>query len=92
MLWLGGVVILRLCLVSRVAATGLKLHREPLLSIVTHPVDYLQRVDLIQVLRFETATRRIKVKVYELREVSLKFERHLLSEIINFEVPFPCVF
>ncbi|XP_017247710.1 uncharacterized protein LOC108218998 isoform X2 [Daucus carota subsp. sativus] len=65
--------------------------------------DYLQRVDLIQDLRFETATTRIKatpdgeyliasgiyppqVKVYELRELSLKFERHLVSEIINFEV------
>ncbi|KAL2226031.1 nucleolar protein 10 [Sesamum indicum] len=65
--------------------------------------DYLQRVDLIQDLRFETATSRIKVtpdgeyliasgiyppqvKVYELRELSLKFERHLISEIIDFEV------
>ncbi|KAM7505254.1 hypothetical protein LguiB_004158 [Lonicera macranthoides] len=65
--------------------------------------DYLQRVDLIQDLRFETATTRIKatpdgefliasgiyppqVKVYELRELSLKFERHLVSEIINFQV------
>ncbi|GMP88540.1 hypothetical protein CsSME_00040498 [Camellia sinensis var. sinensis] len=65
--------------------------------------DYLQRVDLIQDLRFETATSRIKatpdgeyviasgiyppqVKVYELRELSLKFERHLISEIINFQV------
>ncbi|KAL8459694.1 hypothetical protein ACS0TY_036152 [Phlomoides rotata] len=65
--------------------------------------DYLQRVDLIQDLRFETSTSRIKVtpdgeyviasgiyppqvKVYELRELSLKFERHLISEIINFEI------
>ncbi|XP_027175939.1 nucleolar protein 10 [Coffea eugenioides] len=65
--------------------------------------DYMQRVDLIQDLRFETATSRIKatsdgeyliasgiyppqVKVYELRELSLKFERHLVSEIVNFEV------
>ncbi|KAL6504932.1 hypothetical protein OROHE_023690 [Orobanche hederae] len=65
--------------------------------------DYLQRVDLIQDLRFETATSRIKVtpdgeyliasgiyppqvKVFELRELSLKFERHLISEIINFQV------
>uniref|UniRef100_A0A5B7AG30 Putative nucleolar protein 10 n=1 Tax=Davidia involucrata TaxID=16924 RepID=A0A5B7AG30_DAVIN len=65
--------------------------------------DYMQRVDLIQDLRFETATTRIKatpdgefliasgiyppqVKVYELRELSLKFERHLVSEIINFQV------
>ncbi|KAI3460683.1 hypothetical protein Pfo_017346 [Paulownia fortunei] len=65
--------------------------------------DYLQRVDLIQDLRFETATSKIKVtpdgeyliasgiyppqvKVYELRELSLKFERHLISEIINFQV------
>lgn len=65
--------------------------------------DYLQRVELIQDLRFETATTRIKatpdgefliasgiyppqVKVYELRELSLKFERHLDSEIIDFQV------
>ncbi|KAL3534586.1 hypothetical protein ACH5RR_003047 [Cinchona calisaya] len=65
--------------------------------------DYTQRVDLIQDLRFETATSRIKatsdgeyliasgiyppqVKVYELRELALKFERHLVSEIVNFEV------
>ncbi|RVW92211.1 Nucleolar protein 10 [Vitis vinifera] len=61
------------------------------------------RVDLIQDLRFETATTKIKatpdgeyliasgiyppqVKVYELRELSLKFERHLVSEIIDFQV------
>ncbi|CAH9062544.1 unnamed protein product [Cuscuta europaea] len=65
--------------------------------------NYLQRLDIIQDLRFETATTRIKVtpdgeyliasgiyppqiKVYELRELSLKFERHLISEIVNFEV------
>ncbi|KAJ0865366.1 putative transcription factor WD40-like family [Helianthus annuus] len=65
--------------------------------------NYMERVDLIQDLRFETATTRIKatpdgefliasgiyppqVKVYELRELSLKFERHLISEIINFQV------
>ncbi|KAL2476495.1 embryo sac development arrest 7 [Abeliophyllum distichum] len=65
--------------------------------------DYQRRVDLIQDLRFETATTRIKVtpdgeyliasgiyppqiKVYELRELSLKFERHFISEIINFQV------
>ncbi|MCE3050818.1 hypothetical protein HAX54_048244 [Datura stramonium] len=65
--------------------------------------NYMQRVDLIQDLRFETATTRIKVtpdgeyliasgiyppqvKVYELRELSLKFERHLVSEIVNFQV------
>ncbi|CAI9103347.1 OLC1v1001810C1 [Oldenlandia corymbosa var. corymbosa] len=64
---------------------------------------YMQRLELIQDLRFETATSRIKVtsdgdyviasgiyppqvKVYELRELSLKFERHLVSEIVNFEV------
>ncbi|MFS8003160.1 putative nucleolar protein 10/Enp2 [Helianthus anomalus] len=29
-----------------------------------------------------------QVKVYELRELSLKFERHLISEIINFQVSF----
>ena len=27
-----------------------------------------------------------QVKVFELRELSLKFERHLVSEIINFQV------
>lgn len=27
-----------------------------------------------------------QVKVYELRELSLKFERHLVSEIVNFQV------
>ncbi|XP_059667403.1 uncharacterized protein LOC132312873 [Cornus florida] len=65
--------------------------------------DYMQRVELIQDLRFEIATTKIKatpdgefliasgiyppqVKVYELRELSLKFERHLVSEIINFQV------
>lgn len=32
------------------------------------------------------------MKVYELRELSLKFERHLVSEIINFEVPFLVLF
>ncbi|KAK9106221.1 hypothetical protein Scep_023065 [Stephania cephalantha] len=65
--------------------------------------NYLQRVDLIQDLRFETATTKIKatpdgeylvasgiyppqVKVYELKELSLKFERHLISEIIDFQV------
>ncbi|KAF7146569.1 hypothetical protein RHSIM_Rhsim04G0111000 [Rhododendron simsii] len=65
--------------------------------------DYMQRVDLVQDLRFETATSRIKatpdgeyliasgiyppqIKVYELRELSLKFERHFISEIIDFEV------
>ncbi|KAJ0886046.1 putative nucleolar protein 10/Enp2 [Helianthus annuus] len=63
----------------------------------------MERVDLIQDLRFETATTRIKatpdgefliasgiyppqVKIYELRELSLKFERHLISDIINFQV------
>ncbi|KAJ4776605.1 Embryo sac development arrest 7 [Rhynchospora pubera] len=65
--------------------------------------DYLQRVDLIQNLRFETSTNKIKVtpdgdyfiasgiyppqvKVFELKELSQKFERHLISEIINFEI------
>ncbi|KAF9591603.1 hypothetical protein IFM89_004832 [Coptis chinensis] len=64
--------------------------------------DYQKRVELIQDLRFETATTKIKatpdgefliasgvyppqVKVYELRELSLKFERHLISEIIDFQ-------
>ena len=68
----------------------------------------MRRVDLIQDLRFETATTKIKVtpdgefliasgiyppqvKVYELRELSLKFERHLDSEIIDFQVS-PCLF
>nr|POE85782.1 nucleolar protein 10 [Quercus suber] len=65
--------------------------------------NYSQRVDLIQDLRFETATTKIKatpdgefliasgiyppqVKVYELSQLSLKFERHLDSEIIDFQV------
>ncbi|KAI3443172.1 WD_REPEATS_REGION domain-containing protein [Psidium guajava] len=65
--------------------------------------NYMQRVELIQDLRFETATTRIKatpdgefliasgiyppqIKVYELRELAVKFERHLDSEIIDFEV------
>ncbi|XP_050363079.1 uncharacterized protein LOC126781984 [Argentina anserina] len=65
--------------------------------------EYQRRVELIQDLRFETATTKIKatpdgeyviasgiyppqVKVYELRELSLKFERHLDSEIIDFQV------
>ncbi|XP_057548925.1 uncharacterized protein LOC130827271 [Amaranthus tricolor] len=65
--------------------------------------DYMRRVELIQDLRFETATTKIKatpdgefviasgiyppqVKVYELRELSLKFERHLDSEIVDFQV------
>ncbi|KAK9671224.1 hypothetical protein RND81_12G014400 [Saponaria officinalis] len=66
-------------------------------------LDYHQRVELIQDLRFETATTKIRatpdgefliasgiyppqVKVYELRELSLKFERHLISEIVDFQV------
>ncbi|CAN1238166.1 Nucleolar protein 10 [Linum grandiflorum] len=65
--------------------------------------NYQQRVELIQDLRFETATSRIKitpngeyviasgiyppqVKVYELRELSMKFERHFESEIIDFQI------
>jgi hypothetical protein len=27
-----------------------------------------------------------QVKVYELKELSMKFERHMISEIINFQV------
>ncbi|KAL7128478.1 hypothetical protein ABFS83_14G319700 [Erythranthe nasuta] len=65
--------------------------------------DYLQRLELVQDLRFETSTSRIKVtpdgeyliasgiyppqvKVYQLGQYSLKFERHLISEIINFQI------
>ncbi|CAN1795542.1 Nucleolar protein 10 [Linum perenne] len=65
--------------------------------------NYQQRVELIQDLRFQTATSRIKItpngeyviasgiyppqiKVYELRQLSLKFERHFESEIINFQI------
>ncbi|XP_047316243.1 nucleolar protein 10 [Impatiens glandulifera] len=65
--------------------------------------DYQKRVELVQDLKFEIATSRIKaspdgefliasgiyppqVKVYELRELSLKFERHLISEIVDFEI------
>uniref|UniRef100_A0A1J3J997 Nucleolar protein 10 n=1 Tax=Noccaea caerulescens TaxID=107243 RepID=A0A1J3J997_NOCCA len=64
---------------------------------------YMQRVELIQDLKFETATTKIKatpdgeyliasgtyppqVKVYELRQLALKFERHLVSEIVDFEI------
>ncbi|KAJ0797108.1 putative nucleolar protein 10/Enp2 [Helianthus annuus] len=78
------------------------------LSLLQVRCDYMERVDLIQDLRFETTTTRIKatpdgefliasgywelvftlykLKVYELRDLSLKFERHLVSEIINFQV------
>ncbi|KAI4383079.1 hypothetical protein MLD38_008959 [Melastoma candidum] len=59
--------------------------------------------ELLQDLRFETATTKIKatpdgeyliasgiyppqIKVYELRELSLKFERHLDSEIVDFQI------
>ncbi|XP_022158780.1 nucleolar protein 10 [Momordica charantia] len=65
--------------------------------------DYTSRVDLVQDLRFEIATSKIKatpdgefliasgiyppqVKVYELRELSLKFKRHFDSEIIDFQI------
>ncbi|KAL9256576.1 Nucleolar protein 10-like protein [Drosera capensis] len=62
----------------------------------------MQRVEIIQDLKFETATTRIRstpdgeyliasgiyppvVKVYELQELSLKFERNLDSEIFDFK-------
>ncbi|XVF56273.1 hypothetical protein PTKIN_Ptkin06aG0105700 [Pterospermum kingtungense] len=65
--------------------------------------NYTERLELIQDLRFETSTSKIKitpdgefliasgiyppqVKVYELRQFSMKFERHLDSEIIDFQV------
>ncbi|PPS04701.1 hypothetical protein GOBAR_AA15975 [Gossypium barbadense] len=65
--------------------------------------NYTERLELIQDLRFETATSKIKitpdgeylivsgiyppqVKVYELRQFSMKFERHLDSEIIDFQI------
>lgn len=65
--------------------------------------DYTSRVDLVQDLRFDIATSKIKatpdgefliasgiyppqVKVYELRELSLKFKRHFDSEIIDFQI------
>ncbi|WCJ27307.1 Nucleolar protein 10 [Euphorbia peplus] len=65
--------------------------------------NYQQRVELIQDLRFETSTSKIKVtpdgeyviasgiyppqvKVYELRDLSMKFERHLDAEIIDFQI------
>lgn len=65
--------------------------------------DYTSRVDLVQDLRFDIATSKIKatpdgefliasgiyppqVKVYELRELSLKFTRHFDSEIIDFQI------
>ncbi|KAF7804019.1 nucleolar protein 10 [Senna tora] len=64
---------------------------------------YTQNVQLLEDLRFETATTKIKatpdgeyliasgiyppqVKVYEVRELGLKFERHLDSEIVDFQV------
>ncbi|KAF8114741.1 hypothetical protein N665_0034s0080 [Sinapis alba] len=64
---------------------------------------YMQRVELIQDLKFEDATTRIKatpdgeyliasgtypsqVKVYELGQLALKFERHLDSAILDFEI------
>ncbi|XP_004514900.1 uncharacterized protein [Cicer arietinum] len=64
---------------------------------------YTQNVQLLEDLRFTTATTKIKatpdgefiiasgiyppqVKVYEVRELGLKFERHLDSEIIDFQV------
>ncbi|EOA23553.1 hypothetical protein CARUB_v10016747mg [Capsella rubella] len=64
---------------------------------------FMQRVELIQELKFTTATTRIKVtpdgeyliasgiyppqvKVYELGQLALKFERHLDSEIVDFEI------
>lgn len=31
-----------------------------------------------------------RVRVYDLHNLSLKFERHFDSEIINFQVRFPC--
>ncbi|CAL0317099.1 unnamed protein product [Lupinus luteus] len=64
---------------------------------------YTQNVQLLEDLRFTTATTKIKatpdgeyviasgiyppqVKVYEVRELGLKFERHLDSEIVDFQV------
>ncbi|CAH8392149.1 unnamed protein product [Eruca vesicaria subsp. sativa] len=75
---------------------------------------YMQRVELIEDLKFQTASTRIKVtpdgeylvasgkmssrvlngtgihppmvKVYELSQLALKFERHLDSEIVDFEI------
>ncbi|URD76256.1 Nucleolar protein [Musa troglodytarum] len=63
---------------------------------INQQLDYLKRVDLIQDLGFETATTKLKVtpdgdyaiasvKMFELRELSLEFGRHLVSEIINFQ-------
>ncbi|KAL8162958.1 hypothetical protein V2J09_014447 [Rumex salicifolius] len=65
--------------------------------------EYMERVDVLQELKFETATTRIKptpdgnyliasgiyppqIKVYELKQTALKFERHLISEIIDFQI------
>ncbi|OWM85471.1 hypothetical protein CDL15_Pgr019095 [Punica granatum] len=64
---------------------------------------YMQRMRLLEDMRFETATTKIKatpdgefliasgiyppqIKVYELGQLSLKFERHFDSEIIDFQV------
>ncbi|KAF6171216.1 hypothetical protein GIB67_001931 [Kingdonia uniflora] len=65
--------------------------------------DYMQRVELLQDLRFQTSTSRIKitpdgefvvasgnyppqVKVFELRELAMKFERNLTSEVVDFQI------
>ncbi|XP_050232794.1 uncharacterized protein LOC126681311 [Mercurialis annua] len=65
--------------------------------------EYQKKVELLEDLRFETATSKIKVtpdgeyiilsgiyppqfKVYEVRELSMKFERHMDSEIIDFQI------
>eukprot|EP01018_Ginkgo_biloba_P008604 Gb_40390 [translate_table: standard] len=65
--------------------------------------EYMRRIDLIQDMKFDVASTRIKstpdgeyiivsgiyppqVKVYELRQLSMKFERHLVAEIVEFQV------
>ncbi|KAJ7972134.1 Nucleolar protein 10 [Quillaja saponaria] len=73
------------------------------LKAIRKTKNYMQKLEVLHDLRFETATTKIKVtpdgeyliasgiyppqvKVYELRELGLKFERHLDSEIIDFQV------
>ncbi|MFS7889277.1 putative nucleolar protein 10/Enp2 [Helianthus anomalus] len=84
-------------------------------SFLSLCIDYMERVDLIQDLRFKTATTRIKatpdgefliasgywelvmylptasqsIRVKGL-SLKLKLERHLISEIINFQLAFLC--
>lgn len=57
----------------------------------------LQRLQLFGVLGWHHTTlpneenpnvRKLQIKVYELSQLALKFERHLLSEVVDFQVRF----